>query len=201
MNISKTRFQAYFSYLLAKSGGDNMNQAVKDTFRVAAIFSIPPSELDVTFDLPTGTVAGMGYDPRYDNGSENYTESLKKTYHIGDIGPSGGIVFYVDPQNTEHGLECAVDDGLFNGKKFISWHDANTLGKDGWRLPFKNELNLLYLNKNIIPNLKNNTIDYKGYWTADEYNSQTAYYQYFGNGALSQLVKTYGASVRLVKAF
>ncbi len=172
-----------------------------DTFRVAAIFNLTPYELDAAFDLQSGTVAGMGYDPRYDMGSKDYIESSAKIYHLGDIGPSGGIVFYVDPADHAHGLECQENDSLFNEKKFVSWTNALTLQTNGWTLPTKDELNHLYLSKNIIPNLKNNDIDYKGYWTATEIDTATAYYQYFGNGVFSQLVKSYGASVRLVKEF
>jgi len=61
----------------------------------------------------------------------------------------------------------------------MNWDDAKrvceSLGK-GWRLPTKDELNLIYKNKNIIGNYSNS------YWGSDEYDSDHAWIKGFFNG-------------------
>jgi hypothetical protein len=61
----------------------------------------------------------------------------------------------------------------------MNWDDAKrvceSLGK-GWRLPTKDELNLIYKNKNIICNYSNS------YWGSDEYDSDHAWSKGFFNG-------------------
>jgi len=61
----------------------------------------------------------------------------------------------------------------------MNWDDAKrvceSLGK-GWRLPTKDELNLIYKNKNIIGNYSNS------YWGSDEYDSDHAWSKGFFNG-------------------
>jgi len=47
----------------------------------------------------------------------------------------------------------------------------------GWRLPTKDELNLLYKNKNTLGSFT----DYP-YWSSTEYDSDQAWYQIFDNG-------------------
>ena len=82
----------------------------------------------------------------------------------------------------------------------MNWKDAKAacakLGK-GWRLPTKDELNLLYINKDKIGGFAN---DY--YWSSAEYSSYNAWYQYFNNGEQDYHdKKDHGCSVRAVRAF
>ena len=82
--------------------------------------------------------------------------------------------------------------------KRMSWDDAVKACADlgnGWRLPTKNELNLMYLNKNKIGGFANY------YWSSEEFNSNTAWGQLFGNGNQLNDVKGFGYYVRAVRAF
>ena len=78
----------------------------------------------------------------------------------------------------------------------MSWDDAKAactkLG-EGWRLPTKDELNLLYQNKNKIGGFAS---DY--YWSSTEYNNGSAWRQYFSYG---RQVYYYKASRYYVRAF
>jgi hypothetical protein len=85
-----------------------------------------------------------------------------------------------------------------NYKNAIS--TCKTLGK-GWRLPTKNELNILYQNKNKIGGFANSF-----YWSSSEdYNgygaNNQACYQNFINGVLNYRFKHSTAKVRAVRAF
>ena len=79
-------------------------------------------------------------------------------------------------------------------------------GHIDWFLPSKDELNKMYLNKNIINTTAaaNSGSDFSAnnYWSSTEYDSNTAWVQYFGNGGQGYYDKlnTY-VNVRAVRAF
>ena len=80
-----------------------------------------------------------------------------------------------------------------------TWDDAMKacadLG-DGWRLPTKDELNLLYENKEKIGGFA------KGdYWSATEYDNGSAWRQYFLDGTQLANDKNGLSYVRAVRAF
>jgi len=67
---------------------------------------------------------------------------------------------------------------------------------DDWFLPSKDELNLLYAQKNEVGGFA-----YLSYWSSTEYNFDNAWYQYFGDGNQSYHNKAVSCSVRAVRAF
>jgi hypothetical protein len=79
-------------------------------------------------------------------------------------------------------------------------------GHIDWFLPSKDELNKMYLNKATINTTAaaNSGSDFSAnnYWSSTEYDSNTAWVQYFGNGGQGYYDKlnTY-VSVRAVRAF
>ena len=81
----------------------------------------------------------------------------------------------------------------------MSWDDAKKacadLG-DGWRLPTKDELNVLYENKDEIGGFAN---DY--YWSSTETDSGDAWIQSFSKGHQLSDYKELDFSVRSVRAF
>ena len=68
----------------------------------------------------------------------------------------------------------------YNLPNRMNWDDAKIacakLG-EGWRLPTKNELNLLYQNKDKIGGFAN-----YGYWSSTEYNKRDAWGKEFSKG-------------------
>lgn len=145
-------------------------------------------------------------------------------YVIGDTGPAGGIVFYTTEDG--HGLEAAPADSVetpaygcdgtdipgadgmavFTGEQNTADIIAGCPGTNaasvaasygsGWFLPSKDELNLLYGQRGVVPNL---TILY--YWSSSEDGSDFAWAQHFGNGSQVNYTKRYTRRVRAIRAF
>ncbi len=69
-------------------------------------------------------------------------------------------------------------------------------GYTDWYLPSKDDLNQMYLHKDVIPNLKP-----FAYWSSTEVNKTTAWFQNFGNGAQVQQAKNAGYAARAVRYF
>ncbi len=119
----------------------------------------------------------------------------------------GGIIFYVDGTG-KHGLIVAKDDlsSRFSGdgEEGFTWYDAdvacNTLecnGYSDWFLPNKEQLRILYLNKEV-----GNFTGNHYYWSSSEYSADIAWVQNFSNGTQYLISKVFGLDfVRAVRAF
>ena len=81
----------------------------------------------------------------------------------------------------------------------MKWMDAikacENLG-DGWRLPTKDELNILYENKDKIGGFA-----YYGYWSSTEDDNYNAWFQSFYDGYQDNSNKYLTSYVRAVRAF
>ena len=116
------------------------------------------------------------------------------TYGLGDRGPQGGKVYYVDASG-EHGLEAKATDEINS----LSWSDAVTAASAygaGWHLPTKTELKMLYEQKNAVGGFAKDD-----YWSATELDSNSAWIQGFVNGDQDRYNKYSKLSVRAVRAF
>lgn len=112
-------------------------------------------------------------------------DERKKQYKIGDIGPGGGIVYFV---KSNEGWECSKE--VLGCKK---WNDAIKLceeyrggGYNDWYLP--NIENLQYIYENLIETGKR-YYTYSWFWSSSysSYSSE-AYARWLGNGD-SELLK------------
>jgi len=116
------------------------------------------------------------------------------TYRLGDSGPQGGKVYYVD-DSGEHGLEAKAADETNS----LSWSDAVTAASaygSGWHLPTKTELKVLYEHRNVVGGFAKDD-----YWSSTELDSNSAWIQGFGNGDQDRYNKYSKLSVRAVRAF
>ena len=116
------------------------------------------------------------------------------TYGLGDRGPQGGKVYYVDASG-EHGLEAKAADEINS----LSWSDAVTAASAygaGWHLPTKTELKVLYEHRNVVGGFAKDD-----YWSSTELDSNSAWIQGFGNGDQDRYNKYSKLSVRAVRAF
>lgn len=78
------------------------------------------------------------------------------------------------------------------------WYWANRLCKDlgsGWRLPTKEELNMIYLNKREIRGFLNNL-----YWSSTSYMNTSAWFLNFSDGDSGAFNMDNQLSVRAVKS-
>jgi hypothetical protein len=96
-------------------------------------------------------------------------------------------------------MECSPILGVF------SWADAVRTARNycgggftDWRLPTKEELNLMYQNlrKKNIGGMGDNK-----YWSSSESISDRAWNQYFSDGSQYNSLKNLTLSVRAVRAF
>ena len=116
------------------------------------------------------------------------------TYGLGDRGPQGGNVYYVDASG-EHGLEAKAADEINS----LSWSDAVTAASAygaGWHLPTKTELKVLYEHRNVVGGFAKDD-----YWSFTELDSNSAWIQGFVNGDQDRYNKYSKLSVRAVRAF
>lgn len=83
----------------------------------------------------------------------------------------------------------------------MSWNEAmNKERKDGWRLPTRDESNLMYLNKHKIPNLDTSGSYPSGwYWSGTPYYVFNACGQRFSDGLQYYGYRYYDSSVRCVR--
>ena len=115
-------------------------------------------------------------------------------YVVGDMGPKGGKVYYVD-DSGEHGLEAKATDEINS----LSWSDAVTAASaygSGWHLPAKTELKVLNEQKNVVGGFANDD-----YWSSTALDSNSAWIQGFVNGDQDRYNKYSKLSVRAVRAF
>lgn len=124
----------------------------------------------------------------------NKGEELKK-YKIGDIGPGGGLVFYIE---GNHAYECSEILGKGN------WSEAKTLcskyhggGYNDWYLPPLQELNFIYKNLRLTGKIADNTT----FWSSLETSSNFAMALDFSDGAGSASTKNITYPVRAVRSF
>jgi hypothetical protein len=95
-----------------------------------------------------------------------------------------GIVYV--PKEEDKEVESVILEEHFKFEVHLkelgemNWKDANTacaLLGEGWRLPTRGELLLMYENKNVVGGFANN-----GYWSSTEDGVTNAWLQNFGYG-------------------
>jgi len=105
----------------------------------------------------------------------------------------------------------AIGQGALNTRKMLERYPVKTYpysaaavatgykGADftDWFLPSKDELNQLYLNKNVVGGFSAT----ESYWSSSELGSDLAWYQYFNFGYQSDVGKEADGRVRPVRAF
>ena len=138
--------------------------------------------------------------PGYD--TENTQESPKKQdvqepryYRIGDTGPGGGIVFYNDGKmayEVSYVLGC------------LKWGEAKKVadgyrggGFSDWRLPTKEELNLVYQNLRKPGIITGND----WHWSSSQSSNYDHWAQSFGGGGQVYNYGFYEYSVRAIRSF
>jgi len=129
------------------------------------------------------------------------TGATTNTHKIGE-SYGGGIIFYVTP-NGQHGLIAETQDqgkcSFYDAQDYISTSSKHS--KEGqkftdWRLPTKNELNLLFLKTDLVGGFAN-----VYYWSSTEVDFKYAWLQNFNLGDQLAINKSSTYYVRAIRAF
>lgn len=112
----------------------------------------------------------------------------------------GGIVFYLD-ETGEHGLVASLKDlsgeaDWDEAMSFCAEFNGNGSGYTDWRLPEEEELNLLYMQKEIVGGFVRFS-----YWSATEYAGHFAFFQNFYTGERDNDFKDNTCYVRAIRSF
>ena len=129
--------------------------------------------------------------------TKNFASSKNTSgnYKIGDKGPGGGLIFYIEGNKS---YEVSEQFGT------ATWNEAKQVcknyrggGYDDWYLPSKDELNLLY--KNLA---QTKMIPARGwYWSSSQNSDGLAYGQRFNDGVQFINYKRVRYSVRAVRTY
>jgi hypothetical protein len=76
---------------------------------------------------------------------------------------------------------------------YYAMESCKNLG-DGWKLPTKDELHLMFKKKETL-----GILPLHGYWSCDEYNITSAYYQYFFTGVQYVFEKRFPSFARPIR--
>jgi len=160
---------------------------------------------------------------RFSKNSDNFTGSVGSNYqggivaYIDETGKHGliaapsdqstGSQWYNGSYIITGATGTAIGTGKSNTTRIIQAQgeggyaaklcdDLVLNGYSDWYLPSKDELNILYQNKNLIGGF---TTDY--YWSSSENDTNDAWYQYFYIGNQNYLYKYCTYRVRAVRAF
>ncbi|MFZ9611058.1 MAG: DUF1566 domain-containing protein [Methylococcales bacterium] len=129
-------------------------------------------------------------------------------YIIGDKGPGGGRVYYIDDSGC-HGLEAQLVDAASGVR--MNWSTAiitaaaynlpacasdAQLTPSCWHLPSKTELQYLYNQKTVVGGFANSP-----YWSSTGFIVKYAWTQFFNFGGQNINNKINALLVRAVRAF
>jgi hypothetical protein len=138
-------------------------------------------------------------------GSQDASGVTHRAHTVGDKMPDGTVYAGVSPDTNKPIYAMPADASLtmtFNGAKeyALGLNTQKALGHDDWRLPTKNELNVLFNERAAIGGF-NVTGSYPAgwYWSAPLNNGRDAWCQRFSDGVQDYGHKVNQSSIRLVR--
>ena len=95
---------------------------------------------------------------------------------------------------------AGTDAGVMTWNEAMKKYDGTKYNSDGWRLPTKDELDLIYKNKDKIHGLNlTGSLPAGWYWSSTPVNDSLAYDQRFSDGSQFNYFRGFGSSVRCVR--
>jgi len=179
----------------------------------AAINNLVSEEGSLTHPPKSARLAAIANGWYENNKSKSSNESTNsKKYNIGQRIGDNGIIVYLDNTGS-HGL-IAFDNRVWATTKRAvgTWSEAvsacNHLGNT-WRLPSKDELNLMRLNKNILK--KESQYDALGnpisneddgiYWSSTQRSNNSSWVIDFSNGEQTCQEMNYFFGIKAIRSF
>lgn len=101
-------------------------------------------------------------------------QSTSDPWYNGDFVTTNALSSTDGKANTEHIVKAQGNTGTYAAK---ICRDYKGGGYDGWFLPSKDQLNLLYQNRHLLDNFAEEI-----YWSSTEYDIGSAWVQDFTNG-------------------
>jgi clan AA aspartic protease (TIGR02281 family) len=169
----------------------------------------------IQLDLDANTLTIMSGKSSYDFSNESNLSNNEK-YMIGQKH-QGGIIFYID-ETGKHGL-IVLDKRIWptTNRAVGSFEEAKQAIKnleDDWRMPSKDELNLLRINKNVLKPREYYTKNSLGelireptdednfiYWSSSMCSNLTAWQVEFSKGRMTCYdINTY-SGIKAIKSF
>ena len=121
----------------------------------------------------------------------------KVTVAIGKRGPGGGLVFHIEGSRGYEVSEVLGTHKWAEAEKVAEGYYGG--GFSGWRLPIKEELDLVYRNLRK-PGIITGTGD-DWHWSSSQYHSTIAWAQRFGDGGQVPNSDHYEYAVRAIRSF
>ena len=160
-----------------------------------------------TYALSAGGGGGHYIGESYGGGIVFWVDSSGQHGLIATTTNQGLIQWYNGAYGTTNAVRDGVYAGQYNTERIIATQTVGSYaaqicancqegGYGDWYLPSKYELNLLYLQKDIVGGFESG-----GYWSSTEYNSSNAWYQNFGSGYQDYGNKANTYYVRAIRAF
>lgn len=131
----------------------------------------------------------------------------KTVFYTGEIDKQSEPIWAIGSYDTKLGIYAGMCNGkqiwvaLKDAPKEMNCENAKTYCKeldadcDGWHLPTKEELMLIYVNKDIInKSLKEHVgkpMKDEWYWSSSEYDDYYAWTQHFYNGSIDTYTKNH----------
>ena len=172
-------------------------------------FVYSPLFTNPTIDAATKIIVSGGDIGAFEanvTGLETETLYYVRAYAINSEGTSYGEVVSFRPQHPDYVI--LKDAGLMVQKEDlgeVEWEDANILcqgstigGFNDWRLPTKEELGVLYNNRDLIGNFS--TIYATYYWSGTSGGNNVYYVISFINGSIRLESANYDCYVRAVRS-
>jgi hypothetical protein len=117
------------------------------------------------------------------------------------------IQWYNGSYTVTNAVRDGIGAGMYNTERIIANQGVGDYaaqlcanyqggGYGDWYLPSKYELNLLYLQKNVVGGFASDR-----YWSSTEYSTGTAWFQYFPSGSQNYSTKFPTIYVRAIRAF
>jgi hypothetical protein len=141
------------------------------------------------------------------SGDPGYDANVQHGLIVTTSDQSSGIQWYNGTWSTIGATGTAIGSGLSNTNSIIANQGAGSYAAKicrdysggvytDWYLPSKDELNKVWINKNIIGGFANFI-----YWSSTENDYFTASFQNFYSGTQNNYWKNYGGYVRAIRAF
>ena len=184
MAINKQIIETTLNNLISRVG---QNDAISIAMGFINGFGIDDTELETKLGIEPGWCKKHGY-------------IAATTPKIGDILPSGDIVFFVD-KLAKYGYAAKPDFEKFASMTFgqaMQLHEFD----HNYAVPSREILQLMQPHRDLL-NLKDTRsgVGYVNCWSYEAKSDGTAWYHYFGSGQQNSLVMSCKCYVKLVRRF